>query len=497
MEKHNQGSASTIDSTNHSSDPPIKALMQSGSEHKMMVESFDVADVIQWLRNRDLHKFILLFQKHKVTGKDLIELHLPFLESYDNISLEEREILLSEIYNLLNPTPVCVSQEDLTRLTSPVEKRKLYAAIELAQTKRSMIPRSISNNAIPSSHSEPHQSCSVFQFPAVENMGKALNKTNPGEAALQSSQQSPSLHCQKNMYKTLPVNSTMFDWIQILGSHCVHCMTLTHEQFALVSMSTGPKSHVIVTGVAEALPDIHVGDRIIELNGNLISTQTTSEIKNICLTSTVPGKPVSLVVLCRNKSGNKNGDLNKKWEKLRSLLEGMLRTEVASPTEKLHLASTNETEFIGNYQLFSKHVQCLQDEVKRLEDKISILKHQNEILTNNLEEKDASIHDLELSRGKTMDRLQKSRSHGGKKSRIESVGGQEYFNMTMEGLELENKTKEEVVDSLKEIVLQASKQKWYLDRLISLVVEESPWLLEEVDSEMDNLTLSPDSEEFC
>ena len=116
---------------------------------------------------------------------------------------------MSEIYNLLNPTPVCVSQEDITRLTLPVEKRKLYAAIELAQTKRSMIPRSISNNAIPSSHSEPHQSCSVFQFPAVENMGKALNKTNPGEAALQSGQQSPSLHCQKNMYKTLPVSLTL------------------------------------------------------------------------------------------------------------------------------------------------------------------------------------------------------------------------------------------------------------------------------------------------
>ena len=56
---------------------------------------------------------------------------------------------------------------------------------------------------------------------------------------------------------------------------------------------------------------------------------------------------------------------------------------------------------------------------------------------------------------------------------------------------------EQVVDSLKEIVSEASKQKWYLDRLISLIIEESPWLLDEVDSEFDSLTLTDQSEEFC
>ena len=56
---------------------------------------------------------------------------------------------------------------------------------------------------------------------------------------------------------------------------------------------------------------------------------------------------------------------------------------------------------------------------------------------------------------------------------------------------------DEVVATLKEIVMEASKQKWYLDRLISLVIEESPWLLDELDSELDNLTLNDQSEEFC
>ena len=53
------------------------------------------------------------------------------------------------------------------------------------------------------------------------------------------------------------------------------------------------------------------------------------------------------------------------------------------------------------------------------------------------------------------------------------------------------------MDALKDIVMEASKQKWYLDRLISLVIEESPWLLDDIDAEFDNLTLTDKSEEFC
>ena len=60
-----------------------------------------------------------------------------------------------------------------------------------------------------------------------------------------------------------------------------------------------------------------------------------------------------------------------------------------------------------------------------------------------------------------------------------------------------NLFQEEVIESLKDIVREASKQKWYLDRLISLVIEDSPWLLDEVDTEFDNLTLTDQSEEFC
>ncbi|CAG2230834.1 unnamed protein product [Mytilus edulis] len=56
---------------------------------------------------------------------------------------------------------------------------------------------------------------------------------------------------------------------------------------------------------------------------------------------------------------------------------------------------------------------------------------------------------------------------------------------------------EQVTDSLKEIVKEASRQKFYLDRLISVVIEESPWILDQVDAQFDDNSLVNQSEEFC
>lgn len=54
-----------------------------------------------------------------------------------------------------------------------------------------------------------------------------------------------------------------------------------------------------------------------------------------------------------------------------------------------------------------------------------------------------------------------------------------------------------MVDLLKEIVKEASKQKFYLDRLISVVVDEVPWILEQVDADFDDMSLGNQPEEFC
>lgn len=51
--------------------------------------------------------------------------------------------------------------------------------------------------------------------------------------------------------------------------------------------------------------------------------------------------------------------------------------------------------------------------------------------------------------------------------------------------------------TLKDIVKEASRQKFYLDRLISLVIEESPWLLDQVDANFDETSIDNKMEEFC
>ena len=102
---------------------------------------------------------------------------------YEHITPEDREILLSEIYLLLNPATVHASKEDLTRLTSPVEKRKYYAALEVAQIKSSTLPRSISNSVLTSQTGfTPGQKvCSLTRSPA---MTKPRHKSESGVAKL-------------------------------------------------------------------------------------------------------------------------------------------------------------------------------------------------------------------------------------------------------------------------------------------------------------------------
>ena len=67
--------------------------------------------------------------------------------------MKDRELLLSEIYNLLNPQTVSASEEDLTKITSPVEKKKYFAAIEVAQDRNNGVPRASSVLTLPSHYS--------------------------------------------------------------------------------------------------------------------------------------------------------------------------------------------------------------------------------------------------------------------------------------------------------------------------------------------------------
>lgn len=161
------------------------ALLQSDWSEKdsrmsgfsKQIESWTVSDVIHWLQNKNLHKFIILFQKHRVTGKELLDLKLPFLENYDHISLEEREVLLWEIYSLFNPATVHVSEEDLTKIKSPLDRQKYLAAIELAQNRSSALHKSSSVLVLPTQCSSSKSSSSNQSSPALRPRHKSESGT--------------------------------------------------------------------------------------------------------------------------------------------------------------------------------------------------------------------------------------------------------------------------------------------------------------------------------
>lgn len=99
--------------------------------------------------------------------------------NYDHVSVDERELLLSKIYNLFHPGTVHASEEDLTKITSPVDKTKYYAAIQLAQVKGD-VPRAHSVFVLPS-HSSMAKSASLTRgLPVI----KARHKS---ESAVQRS----------------------------------------------------------------------------------------------------------------------------------------------------------------------------------------------------------------------------------------------------------------------------------------------------------------------
>ncbi|XP_045173620.2 uncharacterized protein LOC123535138 [Mercenaria mercenaria] len=456
---------------------------------KLKIEDWGVSDVVSWCENKQLHKFIILFQKHHVTGSDLINLKLPFLDDYEHISVEEREVLLSEIYNLLHPERVHASEEDLTKIKSPADKKKYYAAIELAQTKSASLPRSSSAFVYPSHYSSGRSSSSSSQPSPVF---KPRHKSESGIERSRNTKFGMKLADTKKR-KTLPkVLSSpvkpMYDYMKTYGPHCVQCIELPSPEREQVTMAADGEGHVTIQEVPSCLAEkLHPGDRVIEINGHMIRPYLKKDGISHLQAMLNYRSPATLVTLTEHVPAMSNDCTDEKWQKLHTMLVEMRDTD-----------SLPESDIVPfDQEQYLKHTNILQDQIRKLEEKVAEQKNLSETLQVELEDKDAVMHDLELSRDKAIEKLRQTRSKVKQKNTRESVGGAEYYNMTMTTLDLENASKEQVVNSLKEIVSETSKQKWYLDRLISLIIEESPWLLDEVDSEFDSLTLTDQTEEFC
>lgn len=475
--------------------------------HYQMIKQWAVADVINWLENRQLHKFIILFQKHHVTGKELVDLNLPFLETYEHILADEREVLLAEIYNLLNPRTVHASEEDLTKIKSPIDKKKYFAAIELAQSKSASLSGASVVFVCPSNRSVSVPSSESKSSPHVKPHHKSESGLDP---SVKIASHISGTKKRKSVSKTNMVSTkSLYECITCFGRQCVQCIELSAEQQEHVSMMTNTEGHVIVNKVSDDLQNIlHHGDRVLEINGCIVDHSPSVDLKSYLAAMLCVQSPTSMVIVTEHFPNSEDVSSDDKWKKLHTILIEMRDSDTIQIPQIYDLenvpldSNVNETlnssvSAIPDTVQHDLHIIELKEEITKLKAKITEHQLLNESLKIKLEDTDAIMHDLTLSRDKAINKLCQTRNNLNQEDSGATVDSSEYYRMTMESLNLELASKEEVVISLREIVSEASKQKWYLDRLVSLVIEESPWLLDEVDTDFDKLALTNHSKEFC
>ncbi|KAL3858017.1 hypothetical protein ACJMK2_012633 [Sinanodonta woodiana] len=494
------------------------------------IRGWTTADVIRWQQKRGLNKFIFMFQRHHVTGEDLCDLNLPFLNDYEHITVEEREVLLGEIYALLNPKPKCVNQEDLSKIKSPAQREKYLAAIQLAQPVgvilRSSSVQVLATSEHPpttsSSHSSPaakprHKSesnATSLQFsakPYDKNSSQISQTCKSPTLSTNLDQKRDSVSSDSNSSTSTERSTTakirgihsLFESCLKAGTSCIKYIELERQVDGNLSfvLNINSRGHVTVKSVSDLVQGkLQEGDRVIEVNGKVLGNLSlVQEDVETSLQKLLDRQDSMQLVVVRNID-KQNGSIPEsesientnsdewRWNKMRSLLVKMMNEDTESGWNELEISVQKDQKVTDRY--------TLESEIKKLKEQIKCLEQKNENLQQELDSKTLDLQEAEDGRDHAISKLHEvTKERVTKSSR--SRGGSEYYSMTMESLNVQSASKEEVVDCLKEIVKEASRQKWYLDHLISVVIEEAPWMLEEVDADIDSLTITDQSEEFC
>lgn len=516
-----------------------QSTVQREQSFTRQLKQWSTSDVIRWLENRKLHKFILLFQRHHVAGIDLVDLQLPFLEGYDHISIEDRELLLAEIYELLR-LEQNTDEDDTHRLQTLVEHQKYQAAVTLAKDKSSVFHRSQSvpvvlasgqSPALPSSpsSSSPTPKLRKKSESDVREMDsrdgvvtlrrqkilsgdsysgsrsprgdKLVRQNSPGGDSFSStgslkSGASGGGTLNKPVRKKLQTKSVskgslyhLFDGKATQEVCCVH-IRKTNGQFGM-TFQVDNKGHLIVGSADESESRVKVGDRILEINGHLLLPMTTGDVQRLVEAVTNQCEEVELVVWCdptirRLALRNSEELADKRWWNLRKVLTDMQGQDM-DPDQIIRGVPQKDITDLKD--------RCsLQDELSELKDLVKDQQSVIEGLQRELTAKEECV--WEVRRQKDAALKAATALHSESRKGVSIQGESQYYHMTMDSLKVEGASKEKLMTSLKEIVKEASRQKVYLDRLISVVIEESPWILEQVDADFDEMV--PDtSGEYC
>ncbi|KAI8507393.1 hypothetical protein Bbelb_147730, partial [Branchiostoma belcheri] len=88
------------------------------------------ADVCGWLQSTKLDKFIHVFRAKRITGQQLLQLDPQLLDSMTIHDPDDRERILSHVYDLLHPEAADVDPSAIDHLDNTYDRDKLAAAME-------------------------------------------------------------------------------------------------------------------------------------------------------------------------------------------------------------------------------------------------------------------------------------------------------------------------------------------------------------------------------
>ncbi|XP_046379192.2 uncharacterized protein LOC124151008 [Haliotis rufescens] len=480
-----------------------------------LVSTWAVHDVEQWVRSKQLHKFLPAVNKYKVTGKDLINLNLNFVYDSDVLPVD-REDLLSEVYNLVSPGQVSGKVERKTRYSNAQEQEKYAAAMRIARCR----DRSSSPSLVVFSRSPSPGGASVLSVPA----GKTRSRSESGVDGMWSDSTPTASPARKYLKRKSTPNAllaakglsrrpALFDVFRASGPQCVQCYIIKRGQdgydFVCDVASHGA---VVVRTVSETSP-LRVADLILEMNGiSLIRGDNSSSTELLLERLMLKSDQLQMVVARQHRRSSvtefndpRNTDLNFKlstsehrWQQLRDFLVD-LKSENVDPNQEIQNTSAEHIDSVKDSIALQEEVQQLQEALSGHATKVSGLEKALEVkagaLLNVERQRDVILAKLEAI---TLAKSNKSPGPLVSDTDGDSLGVGLYAEL-MEHLDQETASKEEVLQALRETVKEATTQKTYLDKLMCVVVEEASWLLDIINTDLADLSVqSHDSnEEFC
>ncbi|XP_052826614.1 uncharacterized protein LOC106871175 isoform X5 [Octopus bimaculoides] len=498
------------------SDVPVQFLNENYKSLPQELKKWSTADVVRWLDQQGLAKqFAVIFNENQVTGTTLVEGNLHFLDTLKEIALEDRELLLSSIYELLNPNSIQVKEDDLKRFTSNAEREKYLAAVHVAQSKDTHLHlvEATSPNA-PSAMSTSSSCSSPFNrhldWPNHDNDTSCMHQSHISLDEREVTTESCSMSSFANDWGSSEVSRcvarqvSLYELLSLEKRKEVCCIDVSrpensHFEF---NVETTEQGHVLINE-ARGL-EINPGDRILEVNGVYIcnendlkqATKNCDWLRMVVVRSEIPSEaevyePQSAGFLHESKNlKNQTSELKSRlsssewrWKKLRDLVLQMKEKDL---DVLLNDGVNQKTEE-------AKDKYILQEEIRQLQEALNSSSKKINHLQKALESKTTALQELGTEHEQLRKKIE-NQSHKSTES-DDSLSQEGYADQ--ECWRNLSDSKEDLLEELKEKTAEASQQKAFLDNLLSAVVKHAPWLLDDVDADLESIAMMSHGEQWC